>query len=87
MKASPAQVAAIRAAVSVYDTPANRHLYTSRQVARAELVQDWDKRYRWDLLWMSRIPMGPLYDAGLNDEHIDTVLRNVVPSLGLEKTK
>jgi len=45
-------------------------------------------RFRWDLFWggcRSR-PGGlsfNLYDGGINDDHVDTVLRNVVKELNL----
>lgn len=35
------------------------------------------KRYRWDLLWLSRFEVVELYDY-LNDDHIDTALRKIV---------
>jgi hypothetical protein len=34
-------------------------------------------RNRWDQLWRSQYPVKKLYDAGLNDNHIDTALRHI----------
>jgi hypothetical protein len=34
-------------------------------------------RNRWDALWRSKFPVNDLYNAGLNDEHIDTALRRM----------
>jgi hypothetical protein len=36
------------------------------------------ERDRWDLLWRSGFDTRQLYDAGLNDQHIDTALRRIV---------
>ena len=46
------------------------------------------ERYRWDLFWggCRARPGGlsfNLYDDGINDTHVDTVLRNVVKELNL----
>ena len=35
-------------------------------------------RQRWDALFASQYPVKKLYDAGLNDNHIDTALRNIL---------
>ena len=34
-------------------------------------------RQRWDTLWVSKYPVNKLYNAGLNDDHIDTALRHI----------
>lgn len=41
-----------------------------------------DKRYRWDLLWAAKQSelVGQIYKYA-NDDHIDTVLRRIVPPL------
>lgn len=38
-----------------------------------------DKRYRWDLLYLSGVEITKYYDY-LNDDHIDTALRKIVRS-------
>ena len=35
------------------------------------------ERQRWDALWASGYPVSKLYDAGLNDDHIDTALKAI----------
>jgi hypothetical protein len=35
------------------------------------------ERKRWDALWASGFPAMDLYRAGLNDAHIDTVLKRI----------
>jgi len=43
-----------------------------------------DKRYRWDLLWKAidrkTFDLQDAYGEGLNDSHIDTMLRAIVPN-------
>ena len=34
-------------------------------------------RQRWDALWLSKYDVRKLYNAGLNDDHIDTALRSI----------
>ncbi len=81
MKATPEQRAALAAAIGPWDIDAHRDAYRDRRIPRADTVKDIDMRYRWDLLWASKFPTRELYDAGLNDGHIDTVLRSIVPAL------
>jgi hypothetical protein len=71
-------------AITPLDTPDARTMYVERRFPRAEFVKDLDKRYRWDLMSAA---LGyrfacEQYDAGLNDSHIDTALRNIVQPLG-----
>jgi len=35
------------------------------------------ERKRWDALWASGFPAMELYNAGLNDAHIDTALKKI----------
>lgn len=46
------------------------------------LGNDKAMRFRWDVLAACRIDTGFMYDAGLNDSHIDTVLKQYVASRG-----
>ena len=39
------------------------------------LTPEATMRNRWDQLFRSGFPVKRLYDAGLNDDHIDTALR------------
>jgi hypothetical protein len=61
-----------------------RERYRARQIPRGELVQDIDKRFRWDLYWAAarHAPDGmPDSRAGYADAHIDTALRSIVAPL------
>lgn len=80
MKIHADDLAAMRAAVAPLDTPTIRAAYASGDFPRASLCRDRDKRFRWDLLAASRFPVCDLY-AYLNDVHIDTALRSIVPPL------
>jgi len=89
MKIKPADLQVLRAAIEPLDTPTNRQAYRSGAFPRADRCKDVNKRYRWDLLYASRIKIGDgagshgdvdLY-AYMDDSHIDTALRSIVPSL------
>lgn len=90
MKITKEDFEKLRAAISPLDTPQERERYLLGKIPRADSVKDLDKRYRWDLLYRSGLKIGDgvgvngdinLY-AYLNDEHIDTALRSIVPPLG-----
>ena len=81
MRASREFRAIVTAAVTPLDTPANRERYAAGDYPRAHLTRDVSKRYRWDLYWHAYDTTGPFYTVGLNDAHIDTVLRSIVPPL------
>lgn len=74
MKASSTLRETFRAAIEPLDTPERRERYQ-------RLGLTW-KRYRWDLLWESGagLPLcNKAYAEDLKDDHIDTVLRSIVP--------
>lgn len=48
--------------------------------AKGGIKQGASMRERWDALHGSGYSTKPLYDAGLNDDHIDTALRNIAGS-------
>lgn len=82
MKASPELFARIKAAIEPHDTEANRQEYRNGEFPRADKVQDIDKRYRWDLFYgLEAWRCIWERDGQLNDEHIDTMLRRIVPPL------
>lgn len=76
-------VAMLRDAIQPFDTAERRQQYINGEFVRGEPVRDLDKRYRWDLLHDSMSPSSVcwFYDKGLNDTHIDTALRSIVPPL------
>ena len=81
MKITPQDLDAMREAISPLDTQDRRARYQAGAFPRADLTKDVDKRYRWDLLHESGYRIVDLYDY-MDDTHIDTALRNLVPVLG-----
>jgi len=82
VKIPASEVARLADALRPLDTPAARDAYRAGNYPRADRTKDVDKRYRWDLLHASSIRAWELYDLpGVNDAHIDTALRSIVPPL------
>lgn len=77
------QLPALTAAIAPLDTPERRARYAARDIPRGHLVQDIDKRYRFDLFYAARAYS--LLPDDVTDAHIDTALRKIVPSLKEEK--
>lgn len=80
----------MRQAISPLDTEELRQSYRDGNFLRSEFTKDLDKRYRWDLLHDASdrgiISQWFISDTlyaidGVNDTHIDTALRNIVPPL------
>lgn len=80
MKASKELQTIIRAAIERLDNEKTRQAYRDGNFARAERTRDKDKRYRWDLLWASGSYVHCIPE-NLDDSHIDTMLRSIVPPL------
>lgn len=83
MRVTPEHLDALRAAITPLDTPELRATYVAGEFPRSELVNDLDKRYRWDLYWLA-VRHGhspPDSTSGYNDAHIDTALRTIVAPL------
>lgn len=57
--------------------------YESGNFKNANKVQDLQTRFMWDLLWASGGIdfIDKLYEAGLNDNHITTALKNICPKV------
>lgn len=81
MKIKPSDFEVLKARVAPMDTPERRAFYIAENLGV--------KRYRWDCMWRSKIRIGDgvgtqgdlnLY-AYMNDDHIDTALRAIVPDL------
>ena len=86
MKVTPEHLETIREAIAATgyaDDEAIRERYRRREIPRGSLVQDIDKRFRWDLYWAAARQSGGLPDSteGYNDAHIDTALRSIVAPL------
>jgi hypothetical protein len=71
MRISQEQYAAIKAACLgvLIKAPSLRQRYRDLGLSA--------ERFRWDVLWASGYPVNSLYNAGLNDAHIDTALRKI----------
>jgi hypothetical protein len=61
-----------------FDNEEIRERYRRREIPRGHLVQDIDKRFRWDLYWAAKV--GRL-DESYTDAHLDTALRSIVKPL------
>ena len=60
--------------------PSAETLYREGKFPRAEQTKDVNKRFRWDLFWAVHRYYRELFDY-LNDDHIDTALRKIVPDI------
>lgn len=89
LKITPEHLTALRNAVVPLDTPERRDQYRTGSFPRADLCKNLDMRYRWDLLHATGLKLGDgvgvrgdldLY-AYLDDDHIDSALRDLVPPL------
>ena len=72
-----------REAIAPLDTPELRARYIARDIPRAHTVKDIDVRYAHDLLWATVNNKGiALCEVWtMNDAHIATALRRIVPKL------
>lgn len=73
MKIHPAHFQFLKNAITPLDTPARRKIYEGLT----------DKRYRWDLVYAAKLTSWICYDLYpyMNDDHIDTALRKILPPL------
>ena len=80
----------LKKAIKPLDTEERRIRYRNGEFERSQAVENVNLRYRWDLLWESGIKIGdgvgmpglPLYKY-LNDSHIDSALKTIIPDLHL----
>jgi len=83
MKLPATVVEELRLAITPLDTADNRDAYREGRYPGPE-PRDLNMRYRWDLL-NAAIPVSrvcEIYDLYVvNDSHIDTALRSIVPNL------
>ena len=95
LKIRPDDLLALRNAVQPMDTEKRRAAYAAGDFTYADRCKDRDMRYRWDLLYMSRLRLGDgvgmkgdlnLYSY-LNDKHIDAALRSFIPTLTHHESK
>ena len=78
---------AIQERINEDQTPSIITLYETGQFPRSDRVKDLNKRFRWDLFWfvMKRRSNSITIEFDnlkyLNDIHIDTALRKIVPQI------
>jgi hypothetical protein len=81
-KASPELVEEVRSLISQIDSQELREKYRQGNINNNFEGQDMDKRYRYDLFWAAA---GDIYSKvnkeGLKSDHLDTLLKEVVPPL------
>lgn len=58
LRVAPAHRDLLAEYVIPLNTPERREAYRSGEFARAEKVQDLNRRYRWDLLWIAQASRG-----------------------------
>lgn len=81
MKLDRSTVERMRVALAPLDTDERREAYRRGEFPRADRVKDLDKRYRWDLWYM--VPARwDLVPEDVDNAHIDTALRRIVPVIG-----
>lgn len=81
MKVTSQELEVLRRAITPLDTPERRMVYKSGDFARADLVRDLGKCYRWDLFYDARRVVGfEGFDfvSNYTNEQIDTALRRIV---------
>ena len=66
--------------IAPIDTEEVRERYRNRDIPRGELVNDIDRRYRFDLLYASRT-YGEFADGPYTDAHLETALKKIVKPL------
>ena len=86
MKASKQLQQAIAAAYRKNLAAINAHelSYLQGTFPRAHLVKDLQRRYRWDMFWFylnTPTVARMIADEGLNNDHVNTLLRATVPRL------
>ncbi len=96
MKMTAQHFEVLKSLIAPRDTEERRALYRSRQFPNADKVKDLEMRYRWDLFAMAGYNLPApyttvtsylkLYDY-LDDKHIDTALRAIVPALDAETVR
>jgi hypothetical protein len=85
MKMKPEHFARLNALVEPLDTWWRRNKYLKKDFPYADKCKDFNQRYRSDLLWLtndeSRNQLFKELSEYLNDTHIDTALKKIVPPL------
>lgn len=77
MKMSIGDFLRLKAAISPLVTPEIVEKYERGNFPRSERVKDLGVRFRWDLFWSAG--GNRLLSGDLDNSHIDTALRQIVP--------
>ena len=86
MRVQPHDMATLRGRIAPFDTEGARDVYRRGDFSRSDRVIDLDKRYRWDLFWAANAGTWiSTLNYDVNDTHIDTALKAIVPPLGHDK--
>jgi hypothetical protein len=75
--------------IAPHDHAERRQLYIDGDYVNSDRTKNLDRRYRWDLFWTGMKflkesdPIGyeSFWDADYLNDHIDTFLRKLVPTL------
>ena len=70
---------AIAAVLEAYPELPDR--YRNGQYPNADRTKDLNRRFRWDLFWAAKHRFNIDVWDYLNDSHLDTALRRIVPEL------
>ncbi len=80
MKVTREHMEALRTLIEPLDTESVRQAYRNGEFRNSHLTKDVNRRYRHDLMWAAK-GYAVVQDAGYNDEHINTALKSIVPTL------
>ena len=85
MKIKPEHFEQLKTLIEPLDAATLRTRYQNKDFPRSDNVKNLDMRYRWDLFHMippcTRHPFSKTMYEYMNDDHIDTALRRIVPPL------
>lgn len=85
MKIKPEHYKVMKDAIDLWlaDFPSLVDDYEHGRFPNYRSVTDLNRRFRWDLLWMSGLTTFICDTIYLyaNDTHVDTALRNIVPTI------
>ena len=89
LKIKLADLSVLKSRLLVLDTPDRREKYLAGDFSNSDKCKDLDKRYRWDLLYSSKLRIGDgvgvqgdlnLYGY-MDDSHIDSALKSFIKPL------
>jgi len=89
MKIKQEHLEELKKHIDTYLAPKGRrelliNLYQKGLFSRAGHVKDLQKRFCFDIYYASKVPrelVKAMYDSGMNDDHIYTALRSILPTI------